>query len=189
MLRNALDYHGEGQESSVIASFVPPGHRSNAEWLWVMHAQVAEAIEQIGWVDGTPYLLPDEISTTSMPLFEGAVFRVLVNAYERNPEARRQCIQWHGASCCVCGFNFGAVYGKMAEGYIHVHHCRSLSEIGHEYQVNPVEDLRPVCPNCHVILHLRVPALSIEEARVLLGGRVVRAIVAEPRVIYVTNRI
>jgi predicted HNH restriction endonuclease len=51
-----------------------------------------------------------------------------------------------------------------------------LSEIGGEYIVDPVADLRPVCPNCHAVLHRRIPAYSIEEVRVFLGGCVVRAV-------------
>jgi predicted HNH restriction endonuclease len=93
---------------------------------------------------------------------------VTVNAYERNPEARRQCIAAYGAACCICGFLFGAVYGPEAEGYIHVHHLRPLSDIGGEYVVDPVEDLRPVCANCHAVLHLGGRCRSIDEVRQLL---------------------
>jgi 5-methylcytosine-specific restriction enzyme A len=28
--------------------------------------------------------------------------------------------------------------------------------------------LRPVCPNCHAVLHLRTPPFSIDEARAML---------------------
>jgi predicted HNH restriction endonuclease len=116
----------------------------------------------------TPFGVPQGVPPAA-PLVEGAVCRVSVNAYERNPEARRQCIEAHGTSCCICGFSFGAVYGEVAEGYIHVHHLRSLSEIGGEYVVDPVTDLRPVCPNCHAVLHRRIPAFTIEEVRGFLG--------------------
>jgi hypothetical protein len=34
---------------------------------------------------------------------------------------------------------------------------------GEEYEVDPVKDLRPVCPNCHAMIHRRSPPLSIEE--------------------------
>jgi hypothetical protein len=50
MLREALDYRAEGQQSYAVASFVPPGVRSNAEWLWVMHPEVAAALASLGWV-------------------------------------------------------------------------------------------------------------------------------------------
>ena len=111
--------------------------------------------------------LPEEVAESS-GLVEGAVSRVSINAYERNPEARRLCIAAHGTACCICGFSFGAVYGEMAQGYIHVHHVRPLSEVGGEYEVDAVEDLRPVCPNCHAVLHLGGVCRSIDEVRQLL---------------------
>ena len=113
------------------------------------------------------FSLPDEV-TDLVALVEGSVTQVTVNAYERDPEARRRCIAAHGTICCVCGFCFGAVYGPVAEGYIHVHHLLPLSEAGGAHTVDPVVDLRPVCPNCHAVLHRRVPAYTIEEVRAFL---------------------
>jgi 5-methylcytosine-specific restriction protein A len=111
--------------------------------------------------------LPDELDL-SMPLHEGARYRVTVNAYERDPHARARCIEEHGTSCVICGFSFVAAYGPVGDGFIHVHHVRPLSEIGEEYEVDPIQDLRPVCPNCHAMLHRRVPAYSIDEVRAFL---------------------
>jgi 5-methylcytosine-specific restriction enzyme A len=112
-------------------------------------------------------IFPDEIPVSEV-LREGAVCKVSVNAYERNPVVRHQCIEHYGTSCYICGFNFGKIFGKLGEGFIHVHHLRPLSEIREEYEVNPVEDLRPVCPNCHAMIHRRSPPLSIEEVKVLI---------------------
>jgi predicted HNH restriction endonuclease len=70
----------------------------------------------------------------------------------------------------VCGFNFGAAYGGSAEGYIHVHHLKPLASIGEEYVIDPIKDLRPVCANCHAVIHLRQPPYSIEEVNVMLNG-------------------
>jgi len=113
---------------------------------------------------------PDEVASTTQFL-EGALKRVYVNAYERNPTARTACIDHYGPTCVVCGFNFGAVYGPLAEGFIHVHHLKLLAEIGGQYAVDPITDLRPVCANCHAIIHLG-RCLSIEEARGLVDPRV-----------------
>jgi hypothetical protein len=41
--------------------------------------------------------------------------RVIATIYERNPAARKRCIDYHGAFCCVCDFDFAAVYGEIAE--------------------------------------------------------------------------
>jgi 5-methylcytosine-specific restriction protein A len=102
---------------------------------------------------------------------EGAVQRVLVNAYERDPRAREACLRHHGTSCAVCEFNFGSIYGPMADGFIHVHHLVPLASVGGEYKVNPVSDLRPVCPNCHAVLHLGKEPRTIEELRAILARR------------------
>lgn len=117
-----------------------------------------------------PRLFPDEVSAT-IRLMEGTRSTIQVNAYERNPWARRLCLAAHGTTCCVCAFDFGAVYGPAAEGFIHVHHLRPLSEIAEEYQVDPVNDLRPVCPNCHAVIHRRTPPYSIEEVRAMLAAQ------------------
>jgi hypothetical protein len=115
------------------------------------------------------FRLPDEVPV-GVTYREGSVGRVEVNRYERDPQARLACIAAHGTTCCVCGFSFGAVYGVEADGYIHVHHIKPLSEVGGEQVVvDPVEDLRPVCPNCHAFLHLGGQCRSIEEVQQLLA--------------------
>ena len=107
---------------------------------------------------------PDEVVLTE-ELWEGHVKSVTVNAYERSREARFKCIAHHGLNCAVCGMNFEFVYGAIGAGYIHVHHLVSISSIGTQYAVDPVHDLRPVCANCHAMLHTSTPPLSIEELK------------------------
>jgi 5-methylcytosine-specific restriction protein A len=102
--------------------------------------------------------------------FEGVSRTISVNAYERDPRARKACINHYGAICYVCGFDFGAVYGQFGKGFIHVHHVVPLSKIGKGYGVNPIKDLRPVCPNCHAMLHYGTKVLSIEELKALLSN-------------------
>jgi len=98
--------------------------------------------------------LPEEISPQgAQKLKEGAKKQVLVNSYERNSKARKACIDYYGCTCSVCGFDFGAFYGEEFKGKIHVHHIKALSDINEEYEVDPISDLRPVCPNCHLALH------------------------------------
>jgi len=111
--------------------------------------------------------LPGDI-TREEAYKEGTTRTVTVNIYERNPRARKACIEHHGAMCSICGFDFGREYGEVARGFIHVHHLKPLSEIGNEYKLDPITDLRPVCPNCHSVIHLGKPPLSIEEVRALL---------------------
>ncbi len=117
----------------------------------------------------TNFKLADEVFDTS--LFEGAKKKIYVNAFERNSKARKKCIENYGAICSICNFDFKKIYGFLGEGYIHVHHLISLSEINKEYKVNPIKDLRPVCPNCHAMLHRKIPAYSIEEMKNILKAQ------------------
>ena len=111
---------------------------------------------------------PDDISDQSS--YEGAKIQVTVNKYERKPKNRRDCILHWGLQCAVCDFDFKKVYGDLGTGFIHVHHIKPLHEIGESYKCDPKNDLRPVCPNCHSMLHRkRNKVLSIEELKVLLN--------------------
>lgn len=112
-------------------------------------------------------VLPEEFPDNFL-YREGATKQVLVNAYERNAQARRACIRHYGLNCSVCGFNFERVYGELGIGLIHVHHLQPLSEASGEYELDPIRDLRPVCPNCHAIIHRRKPPYTIEEIKALL---------------------
>lgn len=125
--------------------------------------EVADQLVQY-WFDHVgiePDNFPDEVAT----YVEGGTKTVLVNRYERNPAARRACLNAYGAVCAVCGFNGGDVYGDKGEGLIHVHHKLEISEVGQEYEVDPIKDLVPVCPNCHAMVHRRRPAYSVDELR------------------------
>jgi hypothetical protein len=96
---------------------------------------------------------------------EGSAVRVLVNRYERDREAREQCIAHHGATCAVCGFDFGQMYGTLGQGFIHIHHLTPLASVGRRYKVDARDGLIPVCPNCHAMLHRGRKPLGIDKLR------------------------
>lgn len=102
-------------------------------------------------------------------MVEGATTLTQVVAYERSSKARSRCIRVYGYGCSACGMNFEERYGDLGKEFIHVHHLREISSVGAEYVVDPVEDLRPLCPNCHAMVHRRSPALTIDELRAILS--------------------
>ncbi len=119
-----------------------------------------------------PERIPDE---KVKALFEGAKKTIVVNAYERDEIARKECIDFYTdingkISCQICGFNFGDFYGDNYENLIHIHHIVPLSSIKKTYRVNPQKDLIPVCPNCHMVLHSKVGE-TVEELRDRLNGK------------------
>lgn len=92
--------------------------------------------------------------------------------FERDLVARRKCIERHGASCAACGFDFGKKYGEeLGLGFIHVHHIVPLHVRAGEYNVDPEQDLVPVCLNCHAMIHRKSPPLSIDQIRGLLATK------------------
>jgi len=109
-------------------------------------------------------IFPEEVETPNKYI-EGASKTVSVNAYERNSEARAKSIEHHGYRCVVCTFDFEKFYGAIGQNYIHVHHVVPLAEIKKEYELDPIKDLVPVCPNCHAIIHRTRPALTVKKLK------------------------
>jgi predicted HNH restriction endonuclease len=167
-----LDEEGIARQSEAKAlSGVPPGRRGRrTDWEFVSSLLLLPRDEFLGLCFSTlakTTLLPDEFATTAK-YREGALRQIMVNAYERDPKARKACLDFYGPRCVICDFDFAENYGDHAKGFIHVHHICPLSEIGNEYLVDPVKDLRPVCPNCHAVIHMGGQARSIEEVKSML---------------------
>lgn len=112
----------------------------------------------------------DVIDNSKASLYEGIKKTVIVNKYERNPTARKECIEKHGKICKVCGFDFEKMYGELGQDFIHIHHVVPISEIGKSYKIDSDKDLVPVCPNCHAMLHRgkHGKVLSVEELREII---------------------
>ena len=142
----------------------------------IRSAKIVTELQQLLEQDGGETVLqPDEIAVPSQ-FFEGATRQVSINRYERNPYARQQCIQHYGCHCSVCGFDFERVYGELGRRFIHVHHLKPLSEIGQQYKIDPVADLRPICPNCHAMIHHHeTEMMTIEGLRELIQSHVTSA--------------
>jgi 5-methylcytosine-specific restriction protein A len=123
-------------------------------------------------------LLPDldlqveEVNQEGLP--EGALTKVLVNKYERNPKNRNACLAFYGNKCVACGFDFGKMYGDFAANYIHVHHITPISTLGPDYVIDPIKDLVPLCPNCHAAVHLNNPPIDPRELKNIIEGREAR---------------
>ena len=115
------------------------------------------------WRVSLPEELRQDIRRTEH--FEGAAATVMVNRYEyeRDRAARSKCIAHYGCTCNACGINLVSVYGAAADGFIYVYHLKPISSVKAEYELDPICDLRPLCPNCHAIAHLRREPYSIEE--------------------------
>ena len=114
-----------------------------------------------------PIIYADDVDENT-EYAEGKTKKVIVNSYERNQIARKKCIEHFGVICRVCSFDFEKKYGEIGKNFIHVHHKIDISTIGNEYSVDPINDLIPVCPNCHSMLHKKKPAYTIDELKQMI---------------------
>jgi 5-methylcytosine-specific restriction protein A len=119
---------------------------------------------RVRWRFETPSAGATEPMTSGGNQTEGGKKTRFVTTYERSGKARADCLKHYGAKCCVCELDFFDRYGDIGKGFMHVHHLKPVADgEGKQVSVDPIQDLRPVCPNCHSMLHRRKPPLSIKE--------------------------
>ena len=118
-----------------------------------------------GLINKIEITYPDDLENA---FFEGARKQINVNRYERSRTARDKCIDHYGCLCSTCGLDFKKIYGEIGKDFIHVHHVIPISEISFKYELDPVRDLRPICPNCHAMVHRKNPPVSIEDLKKII---------------------
>lgn len=115
---------------------------------------------------------------------------------KRNLKARQKCIDKNGYICHVCGVDLKQVYGEIAKNFIHIHHINFLSDNKTNHSVNPINDLIPVCPNCHAMLHRRLNGkyLNIEElkneiskAKIFVGMEIIHPLYSKGVIKQISN--
>lgn len=103
---------------------------------------------------------------------EGKILTRLHIQRERSPKLIRakkeKQLENHGRLLCeVCGFDFNDVYGERGEGFIECHHISPLCELAGTSKTT-LDMLRLVCSNCHRMIHIKRPWLTIEELRSII---------------------
>lgn len=156
-------------------SFVPFQDRVEVRQVWsfaidlnkqfsIQPLDVAET--QSFLIESTlPALAGSELPVAATTGREGAFQTVSVDRFERDPRLRNACIEHYGCRCVVCGFDFSVAYGQLGDGFIEVHHLEPLGGSRCEREVDAIRDLRPLCSNCHSMIHRRCPPLKIKQLK------------------------
>lgn len=120
------------------------------------YEDVKTAIEQIS-ARGTTSVLPiEEI------ISEGRVVSRYVNTHERSTRLRMIALEHFTHNnmiyCDCCGFNFPTYYGEnYGKDCIEIHHIKPIFQYqGDSFEQvvdNALQNLLPVCPNCHRVIH------------------------------------
>jgi predicted HNH restriction endonuclease len=160
----------KAHEAAIFIAALSPRHTStfkdhSRELIEYLSRMLRKQLSQPGYVRNTSESLKESDALTLEAFEEGRAIQVFATRYERNPIARIRCIEHYGTDCFVCGVSLANLYGSEVSGLIHVHHLNPISKIGRHSSVDPVRDLRPVCPNCHAVIHWTEPHQSIKEVR------------------------
>ena len=85
---------------------------------------------------------------------EGEREHVEFERAHRNPILRQQCIALWGYQCQCCGLDMAKAYGEeLGKNFIEVHHLKPISTYDESRPDDYVENLVPLCPNCHAMIH------------------------------------
>ncbi|MCY9786685.1 HNH endonuclease [Nocardiopsis sp. EMB25] len=137
-----------------------------------MHA-AAESI-RTGTLSGELADLPvfeEEEADEEISAPEGRLLVRKHYARERNRKLRTQKIartraQGLPVACEACGFDFARTYGARGADYIEVHHVVPLHHIGESR--TRLQDLALLCANCHRMIHVSKPWLTVDQLRTLI---------------------
>jgi len=109
---------------------------------------------------------------------EGRKTKAVAEERQRSQKLRDAAVAHYTDSkgyiiCVICNFDFKDVYGDLGDGYIEIHHTKPIfrhDEEGEEvFLKEAVEKVKPVCANCHRMLHRkRKDPLTIEDLKDLV---------------------
>ena len=102
--------------------------------------------------------------TDGLYLVEGKLVESTSYKYERNSKARELCLEHYGFICKICEYDGSKHFTVINHPIIDVHHITPVAQIGEEYEIDPIADLVPLCPNCHRFVHSREEPYSVVEA-------------------------
>jgi predicted HNH restriction endonuclease len=149
---------------------IAEGDKSQDHFTWVLRDELARALVTLGLLDATTdgmTTMPDiDLHLETYGAKEGATKLVLHLRKERNRvlvEKKKKSAR--ALKCEVCTFDFESTYGVR---YCEVHHLVPISSLKENTKVT-LNDLAIVCANCHRVVHLSCPPLTIAQARKLLS--------------------
>lgn len=154
---------GGGADREVWNTFA-----TNRDWLTDAAAAVRDQI-----ASAQP-MIRDTSATGIAEAIEGRLLTLVHLRRERDPRLshRKKTAfrRTHGRLFCeACGFDFERIYGPRGAGFIECHHVTPLREYSRS-KLTRLEDLALLCANCHRIVHVSQPWLSISELKTLLAA-------------------
>jgi 5-methylcytosine-specific restriction enzyme A len=150
--------HGGATDRRIIAAFMADPAKMHAT------AQALREAATHGELANLAGLADDEDYGAA----EGDLLIRLHVSRERSRGLRRRKIEaarrsGRAIACEVCGFDFEQTYGDRGRGYIECHHVVPLHVVNSRR--TRLRDLALMCSNCHRMIHVRSPWLTLAELR------------------------
>ena len=113
------------------------------------------------------------VLTDETVISEGGVIEMTKrHVRQRSRELRDAAIEHYTKNgyieCSACSFEFSRAYGPAGKKYIEIHHLTPICEYEGNVKLDlarAIENVAPLCANCHRVVHLHNPILAVEEVR------------------------
>ncbi|WP_215427526.1 HNH endonuclease [Akkermansia muciniphila] len=146
-MSNELTSDKEGKSHSV-RPFKPLDGKWSRKQRYALHDDIKEILREIQWTSTERGQIEEKISPemeVEMAVLEGGKKEKKTLVSERNYKLAQQAKERDHHTCRSCGFHY---HNKIVEA----HHLEPLSDYEKE-EINTLDDLVTLCPNCHKIAH------------------------------------
>ena len=132
-----------------------------------LYSDVVKSLKDISSIDRKR-----KVEAFEEGVFEGNVLSVETKVYKRSAKLRNLAIEYFTKngliSCRCCNFDYKKYYGSIGEGFIEIHHLKPIYKYKDEDMKKVIDkalnNLLPVCANCHRMIHRKkVTPLSEKE--------------------------
>ena len=135
--------------------------------------KVAKAIESNIYIESPNFADQSD----DIEIAEAEEGRILTSVHRRRERSRKlverkkaKALRESGKLACEsCGFDFELAYGSRGHGFIECHHTKPVHTLMPGSKTM-LEDLALLCSNCHRMVHVARPWLTMQQLRSLVSG-------------------
>ena len=104
----------------------------------------------------------DDLSNEHLEILEGGTTVRKTISRKRSQKLRKEALLRHGTSCKACEMSFSDRYIGLKVECIELHHSNPISK---GIRSSSINDLVPLCPNCHRVAHTTIPPMPLKTLR------------------------
>jgi hypothetical protein len=104
----------------------------------------------------------NDFSNEHVEILEGGTTVRKIISRKRSQKIRKEALLRHGTSCKACEMSFFDRYIGLKIECIELHHINPISKGVRSSSIN---DLVPLCPNCHRVAHTTIPPMPLKTLR------------------------